>query len=295
MPRPAEFEEKEYEHLLVAAIGRKTNAWWGPGQVLERWLGFDVVLFGTAGIWQALGYLEPVGRGVYLRDLLSVPPRITRVPPSRLPTFRVNLFLQAKRPELMLRTRLELRAEGIDPECFRIKIDGRQQRRLVSMTGKLRGAGLVAYIAPAFYKSDDLNAARLTGNIFELSNSVSALRMRGHNYWLFNGPGQQGVGHSEPERVEEPSLESRLEELALRFLPEDTNELEILKNLRGLAEATIGPHEENDKPTIWSNLLKKQGNLARGKDISMTEEIIFLATIINDFCAAHRMVWAVYA
>ena len=95
---PAEFEEKSYEAPLYNQLERGQRDVFTPGQVLESPLGFDRGLFLTqAALWETLGFDSPL-RGAALA-YYHWPPRWGPPDPRKqLPRFRLNLFLQAKRP-----------------------------------------------------------------------------------------------------------------------------------------------------------------------------------------------------
>src|SRR5580692_2241170 len=99
----AEFEEKELEGPLNAQLTGGTGLLWSPGQVLEAIVGFDAALMVTdLSFWASVG-LGPLPPG------LPVVPSWWHGWPSPLlrplfrlrtpPPFRLNLFLQYKRPE----------------------------------------------------------------------------------------------------------------------------------------------------------------------------------------------------
>lgn len=95
---PAEFEEKTYEAPLYNQMERANADLFTPGQVLENTLGFDRGLFlSQSALWKTLGYKSPLdGAALAYYDW----PYAWGLPRPRvkLPRFRLNLFLQAKRP-----------------------------------------------------------------------------------------------------------------------------------------------------------------------------------------------------
>lgn len=98
-----EFEEKSYEGPLYNQLERGQRNIFTPGQVLESVLGFDRALFlANAAIWQTLGYdTPPAGAAL---AYFNWPSRWGPHNPRReLPPFRLNLFLQAKRPRFFTR------------------------------------------------------------------------------------------------------------------------------------------------------------------------------------------------
>jgi hypothetical protein len=98
MPIEAEFEEKEYEFPLYHQLARVSQNVWAPGQVFEGYFGVDAALkVTTAEIWRKLGYPAPLC-GVVLDDMRWGYIWRRRGGPRQLPTFNLNLFIQAKEP-----------------------------------------------------------------------------------------------------------------------------------------------------------------------------------------------------
>ena len=94
---PAEFEEKSYEGPLYNQLERGNQFIFTPGQVLENTLGFDRGIFlAQTALWQTLGYKShPHGAALAYYDW---PMGFGPGGPVTGSRFRLNLFLQAKRP-----------------------------------------------------------------------------------------------------------------------------------------------------------------------------------------------------
>src|SRR5690242_12323773 len=108
--KAAEFEEKEFEGALYRELARG-NLFWPPGQVLESYLGFDAALFVDDPFFWHLHGIRRWPRGF---SLYSKWPHLpwNRLRRRRLPRFRVNCFIQAKRPLIGSRMPSRLAALG---------------------------------------------------------------------------------------------------------------------------------------------------------------------------------------
>ena len=96
MPHAAEFEEKEYEIALYMELARSTQGIWTPGQVLENKTGYEAAVRASNDYWKHVGR----GRkpGVTLQGAaLGLPRGTTLSVHGATPSFKANLFVQAKR------------------------------------------------------------------------------------------------------------------------------------------------------------------------------------------------------
>jgi hypothetical protein len=149
---PAEFEEKSYEAQLYNQLERGQRDIFTPGQVLESEIGFDRGLFLTqTAIWETLGYDWPLA-GAALAYYHWPSRWGPRDPRKQLPRFRLNLFLQAKRPVYYKRKPKTLRSiSTIGAPLWAFSITEHQQRLLEILAERTRGRAHVAYAAAAFH------------------------------------------------------------------------------------------------------------------------------------------------
>lgn len=215
MPSDCEFEEKEYEYPLYAELTNGTRHIWTPGQVLEFHLGFDAALrLDRHPLWQTLKRVRPPP-GVALRDLDgSGLPSVTKVEPRRMPDFRANLFLQAKRPVRLKNRTRGLGATKIGSPYWRFAVSAEQQCTLEKIAGVMKDRAAVVYAAPAFDTIDALWAAALAGSVASRSTFVEAAEVSGHEHWAYDQAGGQGYACSEPRFVRGLALEARLAKLS---------------------------------------------------------------------------------
>ncbi len=209
--KTAAFEEKEYEAPLYNQLALGNPHVWSPGQVFENHLGFDHGLFvSNPRLWQLLGRAATVG--VFLNrynwDF------IWRHRPRRaMPNFRLNLFLQAKRPNYYSRSPRHVRVAGINGPCWSFTVDANQQLALERVAARLRTRALVAYASPAFHRESQLYAHTTLGTVIENSTFPEATRLTGHSKWFYNTPGGNGVANPEAEFSEGTPLFEMIEQL----------------------------------------------------------------------------------
>lgn len=211
--RPAEFEEREFESPLYNQLIGDDHRVWSPGQVFEAHVGIDYSLF-MADPWLfRLHGRRAVPPGAALSRYAWPGHWFRRQVPRRLPTFRLNLFVQAKRPEWSRRVPAHLRAAGISKPYWRIELDPDQQRALERVSVKLGARALVVYAAPAFHEYSLLWRHTTNGTIAQNSTFPSAQTLTGHRAWYYSRPGAVGVPNPDYTPKEEPSLSERIEAL----------------------------------------------------------------------------------
>jgi hypothetical protein len=242
----AEFEEKSYEAPLYNQLERGNPLIFTPGQVLENTLGFDRGLFvAQAALWQTLGYKSPLrGAGLAYYDWpYAWGPREPR---KQLPRFRLNLFLQAKRPTYYERRPKSLRtmtAVGAPLWAFRISPD--QQRLLEVLTETTRGKAHVAYASAAFHTYSSLFTHTKCRTVVQNSTFPSVDVLSGHDAWYYQVPGAQGAANPNPESIEQPSLLDRIATLARETEPLEGGDLTWLDRLAREAIASAGSAERS--------------------------------------------------
>jgi hypothetical protein len=99
----AEFEEREYETPLYQQLAVDRRRVWAPGQVLEHHIGFDYAAFCVDSYFWALHGLRDPLNGFMFDELIRHRFWERRLGSRPLPDFKLNVFLQAKRPESRVR------------------------------------------------------------------------------------------------------------------------------------------------------------------------------------------------
>jgi len=234
MMQPATFEESEFEDALYNQLERGSYLLWSPGQVLEGRIGFDRSLLVTSRrFWRWLGFRKPL-RGAAL-SRYSWPAWWRPIGPDRLlPSFRQNLFLQAKRSQYGRNPPRAAKRLGLSGETWAFRLEPKQQRALVVLAKRTAGRALVAYAGPVFHTRGQLLAHTKARSMVANSTFPSADRLAGHTAWYYQRPGALGVANPDAELVEERPLAERLEQLASR---ERTDNPDLGEELLGLDSA----------------------------------------------------------
>ncbi len=210
----AEFEEREYEHPLYAELKVSNGRLWAPGQVLEGYLGVDRTLFLDGPFPLNLhGPFAPPGISLprywhFLRDELKVPSK------KKLPSFLLNVFLQAKRPRYLTTASTYLVRAGVKGKHWAFSTESEQQLILEKLEAKFVGKMIVSYAAPVFHTDARLHGHTINQTVVKNSTFPSPSLLSGHKDWHYKVPGATGAGASEVRALEEPSLEDRIESLA---------------------------------------------------------------------------------
>jgi hypothetical protein len=213
--KAAEFEEKEYEAALYNQLV-SGNRLWSPGQVLESYLGFDAALFvDNPFFWRLLGFRKPLP-GVAPWHALWRFLRKSSEQRSRLPRFRSNCFVQAKRPHVG--SRLPSRASSLGPirRFFRFSIESDQQKTLEPVAKRVHHRALFTYAAPVFSRSSDLFRNMMLGSIVANSTFPDVSSLAAQHAWYYNQPGAVGVVNRSFEAMRMLPLEERIEALVER-------------------------------------------------------------------------------
>lgn len=214
----AEFEEKTYEQHLTSELVHSRRLFFPPGQVLEDIVGFDVALrTSNRTFWGLFPHIYPWWR----KWLFMYPPGTNlrhewwqelEHEIEHFPNFKFNCFIQAKRPNRMVRSdALEYASWG--HPYFRYDTFYSQQSALASLAQKTSGQAVVVYACPAFHTYSELWAAINTGQLVKQSNFCEVDKLNEHSRYSFISPGNVGIGHSEPVPIESRPFDQALEML----------------------------------------------------------------------------------
>jgi hypothetical protein len=208
---PAEFEEQAYEAPLYNQLERGNPYVFTPGQVLENKVGFDRGCYiSQVALWETLGYKSPLkGAALAYYDWpFGWGPLLPR---EQLPKYRMNLFLQVKRPIYYQRKPRAIRSiPGMSGPLWGFRISEHQQRLLEILAAKTRGRAHVSYAAAAFHTKSDLFGHTTRRTIVQNSTFPSVDRLSGHEAWYYRMPGATGAANPKPENIEEPDLLDRV-------------------------------------------------------------------------------------
>jgi hypothetical protein len=214
----SEFEEKTYEQHLTSELVHARRLFFPPGQVLEDIVGFDVALRTSNRTfwalfphmypaWRAMLFLAPSGAQLNGRWWHELEREV-----EYFPKFKFNCFVQAKRPDRMVRS------DAAEFSCwnrpyFRYETFPSQQRALESLAQKVSGKAVVVYACPAFHTYSELWAAIRAAQLVKQSNFCEVAQLSGHSRYSYTGSGNTGFRHSDPEPVQSTPFEEALEAL----------------------------------------------------------------------------------
>lgn len=202
----AEFKEKTYETAFVGELWQLTHFLYAPDQCDENLLGFDAAAFVP---WQRLLSITPYIRGRRRHHFLGISAseidQFGRELNQRLPPFKLNLFLQFKRPEFMQRNNAA-EWQFWKQKYFRYKLDSQQQKLLEKISTVGKGRAVAVYAVPAFHQSAVLFQHQIKNAVIENSNVLNAALLTGHSKCTFSKAGSFGMGHSEPEEISSQSI-----------------------------------------------------------------------------------------
>ncbi|SEU28484.1 hypothetical protein SAMN05443639_113173 [Stigmatella erecta] len=201
VPQFAEFEEKEFEGPLNTQLCLGTPMW-SPGQVLEAIVGFDVALMVQDSVfWGQQGFAAlPQGAAIHSSWWHSAIAHLAVQVPSP-PSFRLNLFLQYKRPQYL---HVAQAGEWSDWQkaYYRFRTMAHQQSALDACAQALGANGLVAYASPAFHSRVALYRHVEHRTLRANTHFAPASRLTGHELYTYVDATTPGKAHSEVVKVE---------------------------------------------------------------------------------------------
>jgi hypothetical protein len=230
------FTEKTYEKYIAIELGRKTNRSFSPDQCLEAILGFDDGFFLP---WPPLGSFLPFystadarhWTGILLSELEHVSAEIGQ----HLPPFRLNLFLQHKRPDHMKRATAE---EWNSWKCryFRYATTPHQQALLEKIDAHASGRAVTLYASAAFFTSEKLFEFAEEGTVLDNSNLAKVADLTGHERYTYVEPGASGIACSEPTPIEGDGLAALERMESFEGLPLDKHIIAAAKTVAAVVE-----------------------------------------------------------
>lgn len=259
----AEFKEKTFETAFVGELRLLTSIIYAPDQRDEYFLGFDASAYiPTELLPPFLPYIRVRARrhlqGISATELNQFGKSLN----DRLPPFRLNLFIQFKRPEYLKR-KTASEWNFWKRRYFRYGIAKRQQSLLNKIIEVGCGRAVAVYAVPAFHKSDDLFRNQLDNTIIQNTNVLSAAYLTGHSKCTFVEAGNRGIGHSEPQELQSPSLKELIAEKDEESA--DESRLPFTRHVKETAD-TINRLFENDFESRNTLKLAKQAII--GGDLS---------------------------
>lgn len=247
----SEFEEKTYEQYLNDELVHSKQMF-SPGQFLENLVGFDLALLTkNHDFLQLFPQMFPFWKGkfIYPKGIFLKTDWWKELEKKieYFPKFKLNCFVQVKRPEKM-HSKSAAEYSSWNQPYFRFDTFASQQQALTSLAQRTSGNAIVVYACPAFHAYKTLFEARHSKKLVRESNFCEVQKLDGHSRYSFVSPGNKGMAHSEPTPIESRSFEQMLDsfedqiprESNLSFLKETVENIEIASEQLGeLREAYL--------------------------------------------------------
>lgn len=293
--KPAEFEEAEYRGPLFHQL-QSSNLLWEPGQVFEKHIGIDRALWTMHAYLHGLhGYSTPL-TGVTMSRFNWDYIWAARARKKRLPSFRLNVFIQAKRPAYGRYAPKALRAHGLKSPYWRFEVTPHQQIALERLADKLSGRAIVCYACPAFHKEAMLHKWTVEPRMVESSTFPDVRRLKGHAAWNYSEPGARGVANADPEPSDDGALLARIARMVER---EQSQAGAAVEELAGLADAVrqaMGA-DETAAPTAaqaaFSDHLQVLRNFANAFPADQARNAVLDYGTVLAFAHVNRLNWLV--
>jgi hypothetical protein len=292
----AEFEEREFETPLYHQLRVGNGSVWSPGQVLEHHVGFDYsALCVDSYFWAIHGIREPL-YGFQLEELFQHRFWRRRDLHRLLPNFSLNLFLQAKRPEVRKRLTKALKGTSLNAPHWRISLDPSQQQTLEALSSATSGKALVCYATAAFDRLSQLYSHTIQGTIVANSSFPQASVLSGHDAWNYDSPGAIGVANASPERIEGPSLDAQIDALVREG--SNTRDEGYDENLKSLVGSVVRVAEEStpsggSRSALFFERVREVDSLMESLDMPRYQEPIRSYLKVLAFTSTHNLQWYV--
>jgi hypothetical protein len=292
--KPCEFEETEFRGPLFNQL-QTSNLLWEPGQVFEKHIGIDHALFTTHAYLHSLhGHHTPLD-GVVLSRYNWDYIWINRKSKKKLPSFRLNVFIQAKRPKYGRYAPKALRDKGLKSPYWRFEITPHQQVALEKLQMKLKGRAIVCYACPAFHKESLLYKWTVEPRIVENSTFPDVATLTGHTAWNFSEPGTRGVANIDPTPSDGPSF---FERLGLLVEQGERTSGSVSEELQFLASSVYAVMESVADESTYQQARFFEGVRmieSIAEEFSSAEEkvaVVAYGTVLH-FCYLNRLNWLV--
>jgi hypothetical protein len=296
---PADFEESEYRGPLYNQLERGNHLVWEPGQVFEKHIGIDRAAYVTDPyFWNLHTPASPMS-GVVLLDYDWNYIWETRLKNKILPDFKLNLFLQAKRPHSGTRPRGKVKKAGINGDYWKFEITPHQQVALERMAVNLTGKAIVCYAAPAFHTQAALYEHTKNQSIVPFSSFPPISALTGHGAWYYDGGGLYGVANPDFVRVDFEALQARIANLIDLNQSREVNAENSLDDLAISLVKSVSEVQVPSATDIWyQHLLNRvEDEISLMLEFGTRDEKKIQAhrnfLQVRAFCYAYRLDWFV--
>lgn len=293
--KTCEFEEAEYRGPLFNQLST-SSLLWEPGQVFENHIGIDHALFTTHTYLHELhGHHATLG-GVVLSKYNWDYIWHMRRKKKKLPSFRLNVFIQAKRPQYGRYAPKILKGKGLKSPYWKFEVTPHQQVALEKLKQQLKERAIVCYACPVFHKEALLHKWTVEPKIVENSTFPSVAVLKGHSAWNFSEAGAIGVANIDPMPSEEPSFMKQISTLVERNSQNSgavTEELQFLSQAVQFAMESVPDEASQLRARFFEGARELQKIVSefvsRDEDL---EAVMSYGTVLH-FCYLNRLNWLV--
>lgn len=255
----AQFEEKTFEGYLNNELDRSSRFFFPFGQVQEGVIGLDAA-FNSRNffLWKRLGYLpwECWGiSGADLKDIAAEMESFIGKIARNIPTLRVNLLFQYKRPEYISSSRGNEWSHWRKP-YFRYELYREQHSLLSHLADAFNHTALVLYAAPAVKQIDELVRIHNRGAMIKNTNFTRAKKLDGHHVNTYVRAGNHSIACSDPESIEATDI---FDAITSFEVAEEANNSVFLRAFGSRLTAAFG--EAHIAPTYQSAFSQRVENL----------------------------------
>jgi len=277
-----QFEEKQFEQYLNYALAKRRNWFYSPGQVMEFTLGFDSAVYVENPMFWENFYPKrtsfPVGVKIDMKWWRKLDNSL-----NHFPQFKVNTFIQHKRPEYMTSTRGEA-GKYWKQAYFRYRLTKHQQKALEFLEKQIKNKGVVAYASPAFYTLTELWHSLQKGTIIQDTNFVQPSKLSRHATYTYISANSIGRAFSEPENIETFNFLETTQVLSQNADSDTTNRRFITQIGNVVNEVML---ENQTFSRVYAEIIETMPN-----EISEIETAIGFARV-NIFCFLTQTTWRV--
>lgn len=289
----AEFEEKEFERPLYNQLEVGTSYVWSPGQCFEKFIGIDHSVFTLYDLSKRFG-IKNMPSGVILKDynLGYIWKAMGRKRP--VPDFKLNLFIQAKRP---FECKRGLPKYGYNKRCFKFTTFIPQQKMLERLDKKLSGRALVVYASPVFSTLRELYKYTANSSIIEHTIFPLVKDLIGHHSWVYDSA-YCGIGCSEPEEKSTLNIRDHINNFIERrdevHNEKNNNENSLSILLHSIEESLQGVYDIST--TEYYNRkeeIHRQFKIYKSDEENYYSRDLMTYILINEFCDIYNLEWFV--
>jgi hypothetical protein len=278
MQKP-QFAERQYEAAVYIELARGRASPFVPTQNIEAYVGIDAAFdpVKSHAIWRILGVHIP--RRMYLSPALW--PALPRQFHDEIPGRFSSLFMQFKRPVYQDGKRAKYR-DRIGGPYFEVAFTPHQQKALVQLETRVKGAAVVRYASPRFWSRKDFDSHDEKRQVLENSAFIAPAAVKSHRKWFYDSSANKAVLNPAPEDAESERWSAVLDELTGRATRQSLRE-----HIRSLAEqlGEIVEPQTTATEATWLRSIDAYGKFTtEDKELLFNLGVVSLAAESADVC-----------